>query len=304
MLNLINFILLVLPILVNVAFITLLERKILGYSQLRKGPNKVGIIGIIQPFSDAIKLFTKEIIWPLASNKIQYLVSPFIAFFIILIRYLVFPYKEYNLSLSLSFIFFYMVIRINVYPLFISGWSSNNKYALIGSIRGIAQTVSYEVRLATILIFYAGVSIRINTHVLIQINIYFFFKLVIILPLVGIWFISCLAETNRTPFDFSEGESELVSGFNVEYGGVGFALIFMAEYGRISFLSVVTASLFLSVNNLSIIFVSISSSILRLWVWVRCTFPRYRYDMLIGLAWKSYLPICLVYLRYITIITL
>ena len=175
MLNLINFILLVLPILVNVAFITLLERKILGYSQLRKGPNKVGIIGIIQPFSDAIKLFTKEIIWPLASNKIQYLVSPFIAFFIILIRYLVFPYKEYNLSLSLSFIFFYMVIRINVYPLFISGWSSNNKYALIGSIRGIAQTVSYEVRLATILIFYAGVSIRINTHVLIQINIYFFF---------------------------------------------------------------------------------------------------------------------------------
>lgn len=301
MLNLLNFILLVLPVLINIAFITLLERKILGYSQLRKGPNKVGIAGIIQPFSDAIKLFTKEIIWPLSSNTSQYLLAPFVAFLIMLTRYILYPLIEINISVGLSILFFYILIRINIYPLFISGWASNNKYALIGAIRGIAQTVSYEVRLATILIFYVIITLNTNMTGLIAINRYYP-KLIIILPLVGIWFISCLAETNRTPFDFSEGESELVSGFNVEYGGMGFALIFIAEYGRISFLSVVTVSFFLSNRNFSLIFVTIVRVLLRAWVWVRCTFPRYRYDMLIGLAWKTYLPICLIYLVYSTII--
>lgn len=287
----------IVPVLVNIAFITLLERKILGYSQLRKGPHKVGIVGIIQPFRDAIKLFSKEIVWPSTSNFLQYMLSPFIAFLIIAIRYILFPISEFNLSVGLSFLFIYTLIRINVYPLFISGWSSNNKYALIGSMRGIAQTVSYEVRLATILIFYAILSFRLRVKSWITINS-LTIKLFIILPLIGIWFISCLAETNRTPFDFSEGESELVSGFNIEYGGIGFALIFMAEYGSISFLRVITTSIFLSNSNLSVIFIIIITLILRLWVWVRCTFPRYRYDKLIGLAWKRYLPLCLMYLLY------
>lgn len=297
MLSLINFVLVIVPVLVNIAFITLLERKILGYSQLRKGPNKVSIIGILQPFRDAIKLFSKEIIFPTHSNYIQYLFAPFVAFIIMLIRYILFPLLEINISMGLSFLLFYTIMRINIYPLFISGWASNNKYALVGAIRGIAQTVSYEVALATILIFYAISHFRLSIGEWMNINS-LIIKSILILPLVGIWFISCLAETNRTPFDFSEGESELVSGFNIEYGGMGFALIFMAEYGSISFLSLITASMFLSYRNNSIIFVLTASLMLRIWVWVRCTFPRYRYDKLINLAWKRYLPICLFYMCY------
>jgi len=299
MLSILSLVLVIVPVLVNIAFITLLERKILGYSQLRKGPNKVGMAGIVQPFRDAIKLFTKEAVWPLASNYFQYMLAPFVGFLIIMLSYILFPILEFNISIGLSFLFFYTVIRINIYPLFISGWSSNNKYALIGAMRGIAQTVSYEVSLATILIFYAISSLRLQLTYWITLNS-ISLKIFLVVPLAGIWFISCLAETNRTPFDFSEGESELVSGFNVEYGGIGFALIFIAEYGRISFLRVVSATIFLCSSNMSIFFILITTAILRVWVWIRCTFPRYRYDKLINLAWKSYLPACLLFLYYIS----
>ena len=176
---------LVIPVLINVAFITLLERKILGYRQLRKGPNKVRIRGLAQPFNDAIKLFSKEIVLPSTSNLSQYLISPLCALVIVLITFISIPFKESILSISISILFIYMIISINIYPVLISGWASNRKYALIGALRAVAQTVSYEVRLAVILIFYLSISDRIILAQLICLNRYWN-KILLFLPIVVI----------------------------------------------------------------------------------------------------------------------
>lgn len=279
------------------AFITLLERKILGYSQLRKGPNKVRIGGLAQPFNDAIKLFSKEIVLPSTSNLRQYLISPLCALVIVLITFISIPLKELTLSIRISILFIYIIISINIYPVLISGWASNRKYALIGALRAVAQTVSYEVRLAVILIFYLRLSDRIILTQIIDLNTYWN-KILLFLPIVIIWLVSCVAETNRTPFDFAEGESELVSGFNVEYGRLGFALIFMAEYARIFFLSLVFATLFMRSTYLGLGIYVWSILLVRVWIWARSTFPRYRYDKLINLAWKIYLPVVLISLYF------
>merc|ERR1712227_1103707 len=240
----------VICILINVAFITLLERKILGYRQIRKGPNKVSVVGLIQPFNDAIKLFTKELVIPNQANKFQFFISPILGLILVLIIFFSFPFFEINFSIRMSIIFIYMIIRINIYPLLFSGWSSNRKYALLGSLRAVAQTVSYEVRLALILIFYLSLCYSIRMFFIIKINIYFF-KFLIFIPIIGVWLISCVAETNRTPFDFAEGESELVSGFNIGYGSVIFALIFIAEYARIIFIRILFSIFFLQENSKS-----------------------------------------------------
>jgi NADH-ubiquinone oxidoreductase chain 1 len=274
-----------------------LERKILGYSQLRKGPNKVSIIGIAQPFNDAIKLFSKEVLCPQLSNIVQYIASPVCALLVVLITRWLLPLKEVLLPTRLSILFLYIILRINIYPVLISGWSSNRKYALIGSLRAVAQTISYEVRLAVILIFYLGLRERINLISIINVNL-IWNKVILFLPIVGIWIISCVAETNRTPFDFAEGESELVSGFNVEYGRLGFALIFMAEYASIFIIRMLFSFLFISRSSTSLVTYIISVFIVSVWIWVRTTFPRYRYDKLINLAWKVYLPTVLYILGY------
>jgi len=275
----------------------LLERKILGYSQLRKGPNKVRFLGLAQPFNDAIKLFSKEILFPQKSNLTQYLLSPAISLRIALVLYVTLPFKEELLSISTSSILIYILMRMGVYPILISGWASNRKYALVGSLRRVAQTISYEVRLAMILIFFLslGLSLRITDVSNSNLEAWKLFRF---MPLAGIWLISCLAETNRTPFDFAEGESELVSGFNVEYGRVGFALIFIAEYGRILFIRSFFVILFLREGWFRIKFFIYVRRIVSLWIWVRRTFPRYRYDKLINLAWKVYLPIIIFLLGY------
>ena len=283
-------------ILVNVAFITLLERKILGYSQIRKGPNKVSFIGLFQPFNDAIKLFSKEIVLPIMSNNIQFFLSPILGLIIILTVFYSFPFFELNFSIRLSLVFIYIILRINVYPVLFSGWSSNRKYALLGRLRSVAQTISYEVRLALILIFYLVIGISLSIFIIIKLNIYWN-KIIIFLPIVGIWLISCIAETNRTPFDFAEGESELVSGFNIEYGRVMFALIFIAEYARIIFIGLIFTLIFLTEGTNCVSTYILTVALVFIWVWVRTTFPRYRYDKLINLAWKIYLPVVIFLLR-------
>ena len=197
-----------------------------------------------QPFNDAIKLFSKELVFPNDANTCQYFIAPFCGLFIVLVTFSVFPFKESRVSIRLSVIFIYIIIRINIYPLLFSGWSSNRKYALLGSLRAVAQTVSYEVRLALILIFYLSLCYSIRMFFIIKINIYFF-KFLIFIPIIGVWLISCVAETNRTPFDFAEGESELVSGFNIEYGRIIFALIFIAEYASIIFIRIIFSIFFL-----------------------------------------------------------
>ena len=220
---------------------------------------------------------------------------------IVLLVFFRFPFFELNFSLRMSIVFIYIILSINVYPVIFSGWASNSKYALLGRLRSIAQTVSYEVRLALILIFYLSFCISLRIFYLIKINV-FFMKIFLFIPIVAIWLISCVAETNRTPFDFAEGESELVSGFNIEYGSVIFALIFIAEYARIIFIRIVFAMVFFSKRSNYILIYIYSTIIIFICIWIRTTLPRYRYDKLINLAWKIYLPIVLIIIIYSLII--
>jgi len=287
--------LLVICVIVSVAFLTLLERKVLGYIQIRKGPNKIGYFGILQPFCDAIKLFTKEQILPFLSNRIVFYFSPIFSLFISLFVWLCIPFLVKIYSFNLGVLFFFCCIRFGVYIVILAGWSSNSVYALLGSLRSIAQTISYEVALVLMLIsvlFLLG-SFNLMYFDLYQKNLWF---LVLFLPIGIIWIISRLAETNRTPFDFAEGESELVSGFNVEYGAGGFALIFLAEYARILFIRMLFSLLFLGSQVWSILFFIKLNFIAFLFIWVRGALPRYRYDKLINMAWKSYLPTVLYFL--------
>lgn len=281
-------------VIVGVAFLTLFERKILGYIQIRKGPNKVGFIGLLQPFADAIKLFTKEQTYPYISNFIVYYFCPVFSLFLALLTWMCIPYLIKLYSFNLGLIFFLVCTRLGVYGVIIAGWSSNSNYSLLGGLRSVAQTISYEVSLALILISYIFLLGGFNISLFFYKQNFIWF-LFLRFPLAYIWFISCLAETNRTPFDFAEGESELVSGFNVEYSRGGFALIFLAEYARILFIRILFSLVFLG-GNLSIFFYLKLVFISFLFIWVRGTMPRYRYDKLMYLAWKSYLSISLNYL--------
>ena len=285
----------IIPVLINVAFITLIERKILGYSQLRKGPNKVGLIGILQPFNDAIKLFSKEPLSPSLGNNFIFNIRPALAIALSLIIWIIIPSSGRVRRGSLRIIFIYIILRIGVYPLIVSGWSSNRRYALIGALRGIAQTISYEVRFALVLLVFILSRSSIRLEFLSNNNSYIR-NLILIPILLGLWIIISLAETNRTPFDFAEGESELVSGFNIEYGRVGFALIFIAEYARIYFISIVITLIFFCSNTKSLLFGAITIALVFVWIWVRATLPRYRYDLLINLAWARFLPCTLILL--------
>nr|YP_009110145.1 NADH dehydrogenase subunit 1 [Hydrobasileus croceus]AIW64838.1 NADH dehydrogenase subunit 1 [Hydrobasileus croceus] len=284
-------------VLVGVAFLTLLERKVLGYIQIRKGPNKVGYYGIVQPFSDAIKLFTKEQTFPMVSNYLPYYFSPVFSLFISLLIWSVMPLYSGLYSFDLGLLFFLCCTSIGVYTVMIAGWSSNSIYALLGALRAIAQTISYEVSLALILISFIFLSGGYNLMIfcLYQNLIWFMF---LTFPLMIIWFASILAETNRTPFDFAEGESELVSGFNIEYSSGGFALIFMAEYSSILFMSMLFVIMFMGGDFYSFFFIIKLVLVSLFFIWVRGTLPRYRYDKLMYLAWKSFLPISLNYLIF------
>lgn len=296
-LSLLRGLILIICVIVGVAFLTLLERKVLGYIQIRKGPNKVGLIGIPQPFCDAIKLFTKEQTYPIVSNYLAYYFSPVFSLFLALLVWICIPYFINLFNFNLGGLFFLACARLGVYTVIIAGWSSNSRYALLGGLRAVAQTISYEVSLALILLSFVFLirGYDLIFFKLFQQNVWLLF---VCFPLAIAWLISCLAETNRTPFDFAEGESELVSGFNVEYRRGGFALIFLAEYARILFIRILFRLIFLGANLLRIIFYVKLGFISFVYIWVRGTLPRFRYDKLIYLAWKSFLPLSLNFLIF------
>nr|YP_010688069.1 NADH dehydrogenase subunit 1 [Torix tukubana]WBR65250.1 NADH dehydrogenase subunit 1 [Torix tukubana] len=276
--------------LMAMAFYTLLERKLLGYFQLRKGPNKVIFMGLPQPFADAIKLFLKEQMIPINANKSSFILAPIMSLFLSLMLWSIYPYQNPAFWLQFGILYFLCISAMNVYTTFIAGWSSNSKYALLGALRGVAQTISYEISMSLILL--STLIIMLSMDISIISNYFYSTMLFILAPISILWFITNLAETNRSPFDFAEGESELVSGFNIEYGSSMFALIFMAEYANILFMSVLTSAIFMTsiLKFISIYYIMMSIFVSILFIWVRASFPRMRYDSLMMLTWKSFLP--------------
>ena len=284
--------------LIAIAFYTLVERKLLGYIQIRKGPNKVILIGLPQPLADAIKLFLKEQILPSSANQSPFILAPVIRLFLSLLLWGIFPHRNPSFWLQYGILYFICVSAINVYATFLAGWRSNSKYALLGALRGVAQTISYEIRISLILLAALLLLVTIDINIITTSNSTPI--ILMLVPVIIIWFITNLAETNRAPFDFAEGESELVSGFNVEYGSRIFALIFIAEYCNILFIRLLTSVVFccfvLKFISTSLIISTVLIS--SVFIWVRASFPRIRYDSLIILTWKSFLPfsICILIL--------
>nr|YP_010946647.1 NADH dehydrogenase subunit 1 [Margattea cuspidata]WGO57365.1 NADH dehydrogenase subunit 1 [Margattea cuspidata] len=297
MIILVGFILLVF-VMVGVAFLTLLERSVLGYIHIRKGPNKVGLFGVFQPFSDAIKLFLKEQTFPLISNFISYYFAPVINLFLALIIWVLTPYLSGFFSFEMGFLFFLGCLSLGVYTVMIAGWSSNSNYSLLGGLRAVAQTISYEVSLGLVMLSFVFL---VGSYNLIALYCYqeYVWLVFIFFPLSLIWIASSLAETNRTPFDFAEGESELVSGFNVEYSSGGFALIFLAEYASILFMSMIIVMIFFGGDVDTFFFYLKLVIVSFMFIWIRGTLPRFRYDKLMYLAWKSFLPLSLNYLLFL-----
>nr|BAB92036.1 NADH dehydrogenase subunit 1 [Glossophaga soricina] len=296
---LINLLTTIIPVLLAVAFLTLVERKILGYMQLRKGPNVVGPYGLLQPIADAVKLFTKEPLHPLTSSITMFIIAPILALTLALTMWIPLPMPRPLINMNLSVLFLLAMSSLAVYAILWSGWASNSKYALIGALRAVAQTISYEVTLAIILLSVLLMSGSYSLSTLITTQEYMWLILPS-WPLTMMWFISTLAETKRAPFDLTEGESELVSGFNVEYAGGPFALFFLAEYANIIMMNALTTILFFGAyNNIlypelySINFAAKTLLLTMSFLWIRASYPRFRYDQLMHLLWKNFLPMTL-----------
>nr|YP_010272354.1 NADH dehydrogenase subunit 1 [Parascaphoidella transversa]UKE80338.1 NADH dehydrogenase subunit 1 [Parascaphoidella transversa] len=298
---LVSFVFLLVFVMVSVGFFTLLERKVLSYIQSRKGPNKVGYMGLLQPFSDGMKLFMKEQFFPINSNYMIYMICPVLGLVQSLFLWVLFPYYVNCLEFDLGLVFFLCCSSLGVYGVMVCGWSSNSLYSMLGCIRSISQAISYEVSLSLILLcfFILVDGYNFTGFYMLQSSIWF---ALISFPIFLCWLSCCMAESNRTPFDFSEGESELVSGFNIEYGGGGFALLFISEYSSIIFLCLLTCVIYLGSNLNSLVFFIKLICLCFLFIWVRATLPRYRYDKLMYLAWKCYLPLSLNYMIFFVLL--
>jgi len=297
----IQILLVVISVLIAVAYFTLLERKVLAAMQRRKGPNVVGVVGLLQPLADGMKLIIKETILPLTSNKLLFILAPTLALLLSLVSWSVIPFGYGNViaDINVGILYLFAVSSLGVYGIIIAGWSSNSKYAFLGSLRSAAQMISYEVSLGLIIItvLITSLSLNLTTIVLSQQYIWYAFFL---FPFFIMFFVSALAETNRPPFDLPEAEAELVAGYNVEYAAAGFALFFIGEYANIMLMSSLIVVLFLGgwLPNLGLglNFITFGLKVvffLFAFIWMRAAFPRYRYDQLMYLGWKTFLPLSL-----------
>nr|UBD07343.1 NADH dehydrogenase subunit 1 [Synapturanus sp. MZUSP 159215] len=294
--------LIIVPLLLAVALFTLLERKIIGLMQHRKGPNIVGPKGLLQPFADGLKLFLKEPIRPMTSSQLLFLMMPTMALTLAMLMWMPIPMPTPFSDMNLGIIFILTISSLMVYTVLGSGWASNSKYSLIGALRAIAQTISYEISLALIIlttIFFVG-TFTIKNFITTQLAIWL---LIPLWPVAMMWYTSTMAETNRTPFDLSEGESELVSGFNVEYASGPFAMFMVTEYANIITMNTMSTILFMSpsapnalMQTSSIMFKS--SVLTSAFSWIRASYPRFRYDQLMHLLWKNFLPLTLAFVLW------
>ena len=290
-----NSLLIVVSVLITVLYFTMFERKLMRYIQLRKGPKKVGILGLFTPISDAIKLFFKNIGLVLKSKEIIFILSPVFSVVFLFLVWFLYPFFSSNNMFWYGYIIFMCVSSINVYCILGSGWGSNSKYSLLGSVRGLAQVISYEILFVFISFFplcFQGSFFLFNFIS----NIYWYGLW--LFPLFVLWVVRCIAETNRSPFDFSEGERELVSGFNTEYGAMEFACLFLGEYGQIIFIRCLGILLFFPLHyELINLFFGLVLAVS--FIWFRSTFPRFRYDLLMELAWRFGLIFVFIYFFYL-----
>ncbi len=298
----------VVPLLIAVAYLTLAERRVIGFMQLRKGPNVVGPFGILQPFADALKLMAKETILPAGADKVVFIIAPMLTFILALVAWAVIPFDAGLVlaDINVGILYLFAISSLGVYGVIMAGWASNSKYAFLGALRSAAQMVSYEVSMGLVIINVLICVGSLNLSDIIEAQRDMWFALPL-LPMFIVFFISTLAETNRAPFDLPEGESELVAGYFVEYSSMSFALFFLGEYANMILMSAMTTVLFLGgwlppfdfapftwIPG-PIWFVLKIMLCLFVFLWVRATTPRYRYDQLMRLGWKIFLPFSLIY---------
>ncbi|MGA1019363.1 MAG: NADH-quinone oxidoreductase subunit NuoH [Candidatus Puniceispirillales bacterium] len=298
----------IVPLLIAVAYLTLAERRVIGLMQLRKGPNIVGPFGLFQPFADALKLLSKETILPSGASKTVFVIAPMLTFVLSLVAWAVIPFGEGMViaDVNIGILYLFAISSLGVYGVIMAGWASNSKYPFLGAMRSAAQMISYEVSLGLVIItvIMAAGSLNLTDIVMAQKEMWFCIPL---FPMFVIFFISTLAETNRAPFDLPEGESELVAGYFVEYSSMSFALFFLGEYANMILMSGMTATLFLGgwlppfdwpilyLIPGVVWFILKIALVLFMFIWIRATTPRYRYDQLMRLGWKVFLPFTLIF---------